>query len=280
MPSPRSRSRAGCRSRGASSSCSKARGSANDATALILYRFAVAAVSAGVFSLGEAAGTFAAIVVGEILWGIGVGWLMLRLRRWVDDPPDRDHALDPDAVPRLLAARASRRLGRSRHRDGRALHQLERSPADQRRDAPAGHLLLGFPHLPHRGHGVPHHRPAGAHADAPHRPLSDFASSRSPPPSSAPWSSSRASSGCFPPSICRAGSSASIRRRDPSPPWQWPFVLAVHRRARHRLARRGARDPVRDGRRGAVSGPRPHPVSDLLRDPRDPGGAGPDASLR
>ncbi len=61
-------------------------GLANDATALVLYRFAVAAVSLGVFSFGEAAGTFAAIVVGEILWGIGVGWLMLRLRRWVGDP--------------------------------------------------------------------------------------------------------------------------------------------------------------------------------------------------
>src|SRR3984893_11151950 len=62
-------------------------GLANDATALILYRFAVAAVSSGVFSFGEAAGTFAAIVAGEIIWGIGVGWLMLRLRRWVDNPP-------------------------------------------------------------------------------------------------------------------------------------------------------------------------------------------------
>jgi len=61
-------------------------GLANDATALILYRFAVAAVSAGVFSLGQAAGMFAAIVIGEILWGIGVGWLMLRLRRWAHDP--------------------------------------------------------------------------------------------------------------------------------------------------------------------------------------------------
>src|ERR1700740_3073476 len=36
-------------------------GLANDATALILYRFAVAAVSSGVFSLAEAAGTFALI---------------------------------------------------------------------------------------------------------------------------------------------------------------------------------------------------------------------------
>ncbi len=61
-------------------------GLANDATALILYRFAVAAVSAGAFSMGEAAGMFAAIIVCEILWGIGVGWLMLRLRRWVRDP--------------------------------------------------------------------------------------------------------------------------------------------------------------------------------------------------
>jgi monovalent cation/hydrogen antiporter len=61
-------------------------GLANDATALILYRFAVAAVSAGVFSLGQAAGMFAAIVGGEIVWGIGVGWLILRLRRWVHDP--------------------------------------------------------------------------------------------------------------------------------------------------------------------------------------------------
>jgi monovalent cation/hydrogen antiporter len=61
-------------------------GLANDATALILYRFAVAAVSLGVFSFGPAAGTFAAIVAGEILWGAGVGWLMLRLRRWVRDP--------------------------------------------------------------------------------------------------------------------------------------------------------------------------------------------------
>jgi Na+/H+ antiporter len=61
-------------------------GLANDATALVLYRFAVSAVSLGTFSLPEAAGSFLAILVGEIIWGIGVGWLMLRLRRWVHDP--------------------------------------------------------------------------------------------------------------------------------------------------------------------------------------------------
>jgi len=61
-------------------------GTANDATALILYRFAVAAVATGLFSLGQAAGTFVLIVVGEISYGIAIGWLSLRLRRWAQDP--------------------------------------------------------------------------------------------------------------------------------------------------------------------------------------------------
>jgi CPA1 family monovalent cation:H+ antiporter len=61
-------------------------GLANDATALVLYRFAVVAVSVGAFSFGHALEAFAAITVGEILWGLIVGWVMLRLRRWVDDP--------------------------------------------------------------------------------------------------------------------------------------------------------------------------------------------------
>ena len=61
-------------------------GLANDATALILYRFAIVAVSAGAFSFGQAAGEFAAVLAGELLWGFAVGWLMLRLRRWAADP--------------------------------------------------------------------------------------------------------------------------------------------------------------------------------------------------
>ncbi len=61
-------------------------GLANDATALILYRFAIAAVSVGTFSLTKAAGTFGLIVVGELLWGLAIGWAILRLRRWVEEP--------------------------------------------------------------------------------------------------------------------------------------------------------------------------------------------------
>jgi len=61
-------------------------GLANDATALVLYRFAVVAVSTGTFSLAHASMTFVAIVIGEIIYGLAVGWLSLRLRQWAHDP--------------------------------------------------------------------------------------------------------------------------------------------------------------------------------------------------
>lgn len=57
-------------------------GLANDATALVLYRFAVAAISIGAFSLARAVGVFGLILAGEILYGVLIGWLSLRLRRW------------------------------------------------------------------------------------------------------------------------------------------------------------------------------------------------------
>jgi Na+/H+ antiporter len=61
-------------------------GLANDATALILYRFAVVAITTGAFSLPKATGTFAAIVVCEMLFGAAVGWLSLRARHHARDP--------------------------------------------------------------------------------------------------------------------------------------------------------------------------------------------------
>src|SRR5471030_1616250 len=61
-------------------------GLANDATALVLYRFAVVAVSTGTFSFSQASGEFVAIVVGEVAYGLAVGWLSLNLRRWARDP--------------------------------------------------------------------------------------------------------------------------------------------------------------------------------------------------
>ena len=62
-------------------------GLANDATALILFSFAVAAVvEGGQFSPTAALGSFAAIVVGELTWGILVGLGALVLRRMAHEP--------------------------------------------------------------------------------------------------------------------------------------------------------------------------------------------------
>lgn len=60
-------------------------GLVNDATALILFSFAVAAVTSGAFSLTAAVGTFLVIVAGEIAWGVAVGWSSLALRHWAAD---------------------------------------------------------------------------------------------------------------------------------------------------------------------------------------------------
>jgi CPA1 family monovalent cation:H+ antiporter len=61
-------------------------GLVNDATALILFSFAIAAVTEGKqFSLAEAGGQFLAIVLGEVAWGLLIGWGGLSLRRWASD---------------------------------------------------------------------------------------------------------------------------------------------------------------------------------------------------
>ena len=52
----------------------------NDATALVAYRLAVAAVVAGSFSLWHAAGSFAITGVGGALVGLAAGWLIALVR--------------------------------------------------------------------------------------------------------------------------------------------------------------------------------------------------------
>jgi monovalent cation/hydrogen antiporter len=59
----------------------------NDATALIAYRAAVAAVLSGSFVLANAVGGFVVAAIGGIAIGYVVGWAMGRILRWLDDPP-------------------------------------------------------------------------------------------------------------------------------------------------------------------------------------------------
>jgi monovalent cation/hydrogen antiporter len=128
-------------------------GVANDATALILYRFAVAAAGTGLFSLGQAAGTFVLIVVGEIAYGIGIGWLSLRLRRWTRDPR-------AEITLSLLTPYAAFLL--PAHLGGSGIlatvaaglfSQLERAAAHSNRDAAARNLLACPPRLSRRAVG-------------------------------------------------------------------------------------------------------------------------------
>lgn len=57
----------------------------NDAVALIVYRYAVAAVVAGSFSLGSAMLAFLAAAAGGIAIGVAVGWVVKHLRRRMHD---------------------------------------------------------------------------------------------------------------------------------------------------------------------------------------------------
>lgn len=59
----------------------------NDATALVAYRFAVAAVATGTFSPGRAGMEFLFVGIGGILVGLAVGWLVARFHRRAPDPP-------------------------------------------------------------------------------------------------------------------------------------------------------------------------------------------------
>lgn len=59
----------------------------NDATALVIYRFAVAAVLSGSFSLSGAAARFVVAGVGGVLLGLLIGFAISKVHAHLDDPP-------------------------------------------------------------------------------------------------------------------------------------------------------------------------------------------------
>ena len=58
----------------------------NDATALVAYRFAIAAALTGVFSLAEAGITFVLVAVGGVALGLLIGMIAAAILRRIDDP--------------------------------------------------------------------------------------------------------------------------------------------------------------------------------------------------
>lgn len=59
----------------------------NDSTALVVYKFGIAAVVAGGFSLGDAAGAFVVDVVVGVAVGLVIGWAAMHLLHRLDDAP-------------------------------------------------------------------------------------------------------------------------------------------------------------------------------------------------
>jgi CPA1 family monovalent cation:H+ antiporter len=57
----------------------------NDATGLVAYRFALVAVMSGGFSPARAAGQFLLTVVGGVMVGLVVGWVVAQIHRRLDD---------------------------------------------------------------------------------------------------------------------------------------------------------------------------------------------------
>src|SRR5262245_56000559 len=57
----------------------------NDATGLVAYKFALAAVATGSFSIVEAGAGFVIVAVGGVAVGLAAGWLFIRLLTWIRD---------------------------------------------------------------------------------------------------------------------------------------------------------------------------------------------------
>ncbi|MXV52354.1 Na+/H+ antiporter [Pedobacter sp. HMF7647] len=54
----------------------------NDASSLIVFRFALAAVTTGTFVFGEAALSFVVVIVAGVLTGLAVAWIFYAIHRW------------------------------------------------------------------------------------------------------------------------------------------------------------------------------------------------------
>ncbi len=59
----------------------------NDATALVIYRFAVAAVASGSFAWVNVGAQFVLVSVGGIALGLGIGWLAEQFHKRIEDTP-------------------------------------------------------------------------------------------------------------------------------------------------------------------------------------------------
>ena len=144
----------------------------NDWTALVAYKFAVAAVVTGSFSLWEAGPRFVFTGVGGIAIGVGRGRADRGGAPARGRPADRHHDLAADRVRGLPAGGGGRRLGRDRRGHGRRLAGLAVLRADRPRHAPPAVRHLGGAAVPAQRLPVhPDRAPAAGGDRQPERPV-------------------------------------------------------------------------------------------------------------
>ena len=115
----------------------------NDASALVAYRFAVAAACAGAFSVGQASFAFVWVLVAGIVVGLAGGFVILQLTKFIGDPLDPHSLLPGVSLPGVAAGGGHRRLRRPRRGDGRAFRRLPRAHGVAGRRAPARLCRVG-----------------------------------------------------------------------------------------------------------------------------------------
>ena len=131
-------------------------GLANDATALILYRFAVAGdFDRHVFTAEGRPAPSPPSSPANCCSARRSAGSRLRARHCARDPQVEITLSLITPYVAYWVPGTFRRLRRDRDRGLRALHELERPAADLGRDAAAGHLLLGSGDLSDRGPAVP-----------------------------------------------------------------------------------------------------------------------------
>ena len=137
----------------------------NDATSLVLYGVAVAAVVTGTFSLGHTAVALVLSVAGGIALGVAAGCVAVLAWHFTDDPALQ--ALISISAPYLayIPAQYHRRIRRSRRRRHRSLRAALYAARAHARCARARDRVLGHGcvrrqlcDLRARRHAVPRHR--------------------------------------------------------------------------------------------------------------------------
>ena len=247
----------------------------NDASALIAYRVAVAAVLTGSFAALDAGVSFVVVGVGGIAIGVLVGILVTGAWRRTGDPTLEIILSLIAPIAAYLAAETVGVSGVLATVTAGLIAGRRASRVALPGRPPARHRGLVGRLLPHRQLPVHAHRPPiavrGGGPDGLQHRRARRARGRGQPDRDR-----RAVRLGLPGDLPAQAAECRIRERDPAPPRGAVVIIGMGRDARRGLARGGA---VAAGRAVGLPGARSDHLPDVLRDPRDARRPGADAAV-